>query len=518
MDTTLDAEELKRVLLVTVGQRRSAEGISIQEVANLLEAATQLQPEVKRFDEEINAELRRMANRLFRDYPNLLAELVEALAEITRDDSRDEEEEEDSEDDSDPLQVGEVKTESERRRAASALLLSALRSRARALAQGRSSSGGRGGKVLRFLADRLPPDETLLQLGSQIVTRGHLRTLIRGPRSFVMGAPQVYARFRRQRLKEADLFIPEARDATEIRRISAEETDIVILTMLTNARRLLSQRRSWQNLPDWLERIRDEYLTQVFVDEATDFSAVQLKCTMELCHPQLRSWFICGDFHQRITSYGIADRSEIDWLAKEAGASIEVRQVDIPYRQSAKLKNLADALSGRDVDQGDNTATLERPADQEVWPLLGENLNGNSLADWLSKRIGEIERTVGKLPSIAIFVDGEYNIEPLVSLLRPKLAELNIPVAGLKDARDIGDDLEVRVFDIQHIKGLEFEAVFFVGMDKLAERLPDLFDNFLYVGVSRAATYLGLSCYGDLPSKLDHIRPHFGTVDWSPSI
>ena len=27
---------------------------------------------------------------------------------------------------------------------------------------------------------------------------------------------------------------------------------------------------------------------------------------------------------------------------------------------------------------------------------------------------------------------------------------------------------DVRVFDIQHIKGLEFEAVFFVGVDRLA--------------------------------------------------
>jgi len=32
----------------------------------------------------------------------------------------------------------------------------------------------------------------------------------------------------------------------------------------------------------------------------------------------------------------------------------------------------------------------------------------------------------------------------------------------------MGNENDVRVFDIQHIKGLEFEAVFFVGVDRLA--------------------------------------------------
>jgi hypothetical protein len=35
--------------------------------------------------------------------------------------------------------------------------------------------------------------------------------------------------------------------------------------------------------------------------------------------------------------------------------------------------------------------------------------------------------------------------------------------------------------------------VFFVGVDDLAERLPELFDKYLYVGTKRAATFLGLT-------------------------
>ena len=40
------------------------------------------------------------------------------------------------------------------------------------------------------------------------------------------------------------------------------------------------------------------------------------------------------------------------------------------------------------------------------------------------------------------------------------------------------------MFDIQYIKGLEFEAVFFVGVDQLAANQPELFDKYLYVGTT----------------------------------
>ena len=56
---------------------------------------------------------------------------------------------------------------------------------------------------------------------------------------------------------------------------------------------------------------------QVFVDEATDFSAVQLGCMIELAHPLLQSWFACGDLQQRLTTHGLEDLSELEWLKKD---------------------------------------------------------------------------------------------------------------------------------------------------------------------------------------------------------
>jgi hypothetical protein len=151
----------------------------------------------------------------------------------------------------------------------------------------------------------------------------------------------------------------------------------------------------------------------------------------------------------------------------------------------------------------------------DVWPLLGEGLSEDRLAVWLAGRIHEVEAAIGRLPSIGVFVDGDDLIDPLVSATQSILAKRNIPIVGCKEGRVAGDAREVRVFGVQHIKGLEFEAVFFVGIDGLARRIPDLFQRFFYVGVTRAATYLGLTCAGVLPNPLEAVRSHFSTDTWA---
>jgi len=83
------------------------------------------------------------------------------------------------------------------------------------------------------------------------------------------------------------------------------------------------------------------------------------------------------------------------------------------------------------------------------------------------------------------------------------------------DGRIIGNDDDIRVFDVKHLKGLEFEAVFFIAIDALAEAKPDLFDKYLYVGATRAAAYLGITCNRHLPSRLETLRGLLST-DWKP--
>ena len=72
------------------------------------------------------------------------------------------------------------------------------------------------------------------------------------------------------------------------------------------------------------------------------------------------------------------------------------------------------------------------------------------------------------------------------------------------------------MFDVRHVKGLEFEAVFYLGIDELAKALPDLFERYFFVGVSRAATYLGVTCENVLPDAMEKVRGHFETGGWAP--
>ena len=111
-------------------------------------------------------------------------------------------------------------------------------------------------------------------------------------------------------------------------------------------------------------------------------------------------------------------------------------------------------------------------------------------------------------------MDGEERIDPLVNSLKPFLAERNLQVVGCRYGRDVGNAQEVRVFDIGHIKGLEFEAVFFISVDDLAKRVPDLFHKFIYVGLTRAATFLGVTCKTSLPESLTFVRPLFLRGTW----
>jgi hypothetical protein len=507
-------ESVRKAVLNLQRTLGNGKQITLSDIFSLFDQSEGLQSEIKRLGDQISGDTKKIVNKLLNTHRKMLDEIVAALPTI-----RGDEEEETDEEPDDTVET--APTPANARLEALNILMSALRNWARAMAEGRRAIGGQSGRVIEFVKSRLPADGEFANVGASIATRLRLRTLVQAPRTFVLGVPAMYARFRRQAVREERHF--RLSDATTNflarNRISPDEADVLLLVTLRNARRIIQypDGRRMENVTqhDWLENIKSRYLMQVFVDEATDLSAVQLACTIELANPRLRSWFACGDLRQRITANGIQDRSEIDWLNRTAGIQIDIREIDIGYRQSQRLRDLADALAALDADGQVTTKAPRGSEEADVWPLLGEGLSGDKLAAWLAERIDEVERAIGRLPSIAVFVDGDDLIDPLVTATQRILAERNIPIVGCKEGRVVGDARQVRVFDIQHIKGLEFEAVFFVGIDGLARRIPDLFQRFFYVGVTRAATYLGLTCDAVLPERIEPVRSHFRTDSWA---
>ena len=250
---------------------------------------------------------------------------------------------------------------------------------------------------------------------------------------------------------------------------------------------------------------------QVLVDEATDFSAVELACMYALSHPALKSFFLCGDINQRLTATGIRDAAAMDWVCP----GIARETISISYRQSRRLVDLAGAIATLGGSRPDDMALPKGHRNEGVAPVWRDGLDDEDcVAAWLAARIGEIERMIGTAPTIAVMVDREDRVELLAKALKRHLEDINLTAEACRDGQVLGNDRSVRVFDIKHIKGLEFEAAFFVGLDATMRRLPDLYPKYLYVGATRACTYVGVTFDGKRPEALDPLAPHF-SEDWT---
>jgi DNA helicase IV len=258
-----------------------------------------------------------------------------------------------------------------------------------------------------------------------------------------------------------------------------------------------------------LRTVRSLYRSQIVVDEATDFSPLQLACMAQLADPAIESFVACGDFNQRVTVWGTRSENELRWVFPD----FDIRSIVVTYRHSRQMNDFARALRSLSGAGGADAELPEHLSTDGYDPVVAKALEGGDRVTWLAARICEIEQTTGKLPSIAVFVPSEDEVQPIALALNNALSGQNIRCVACPSGQVRGQDNDVRVFDVQHIKGLEFEAVFFVDVDELARRYPDLFDKFLYVGATRAATYLGLTSRADLPTKLAQLTSEFG-VSW----
>ena len=113
------------------------------------------------------------------------------------------------------------------------------------------------------------------------------------------------------------------------------------------------------------------------------------------------------------------------------------------------------------------------------------------------------------VPSIAVLVNDEAQVEPLAAALNELLEDISLSAVACKDGKVVGNERDVRVFNIQHIKGMEFEAVFFIGLDETIRNKSDLYPKYLYVGATRAATYLGVTFRGGVSGEVRTLAPHF---------
>ena len=390
--------------------------------------------------------------------------------------------------------------------------VTAYRAALRALA--RSQTGGRrirlgtrNAVVLENVGREDLTQEQLLDISESLRILGRARSLLTVAKRYVFDVPRRYRAFRRLRTREAKWF---ASDHELRNSINEVELDTVLLASLKAARELLSrseirsnvQSRSWS----LLEPVLALYKNQVLADESTDFSVLQLACMANLAHPSTNSFFASGDFNQRLTTLGISTFDEVRWVIPNAN----FKHLSVLFRQSKRLQALSDKLL-RIFEPTNVSAGVSSDINgNEVAPVLLEgHADLNSLAEWLASRAREIERSLGQMPSLAIFVPTEANVEPLANALNIQFRDDSLQAVACVKGQIKGQDTDLRVFDVRHVKGLEFEAAFFTSIDVLAREMPDQFARYLYVGATRAATYLGVTCETALPSEMYPLRDEF---------
>lgn len=513
-DAATQLREAKTPEVLSVGARlqdilsRAADGALVAMFGSMAVEIAKVQALVSSLkegsDAKIKAALNLQLNRN-RAFLDELARVIDSLQQVQATDADDQDDPDaDEEDDATAPRTG--------RAAALNAYMQAVRAQARAAASKRTvSKTSRNGKIIEWLGDRGLTEADRAEVGASLLVQASARRFVNPVKRYLDGIPKRYRAFRRERQPTNTWY---RREGFEVRDIHPLELDIVLLAILRAAGDLISRPNVQRNIdsPAWssLQPILRHYRNQILVDEATDFSPIQLASMAALAHPRLRSFFACGDFNQRLTTWGARSADDLKWVF----ADFDIKEITVSYRQSKQLNDLARAMI-RAVSGTEQNANLPAHMDSVgVAPaLLEQATNAETIVGWLADRIREIERFVGQLPSTAIFVNTEDDVALVADALNTALAEHNIQVIACREGQAVGQESSVRVFDIQHIKGLEFEAVFFIGIDQLATLHPALFDKYLYVGTTRAATYLGVTCQSSLPSAIESLRPHF-CQDW----
>lgn len=342
------------------------------------------------------------------------------------------------------------------------------------------------------------------------VTKGIVANILRE-------IPMVYKKYRREQLNSKSTnwnltILDELVKKDRNSRIHSDE-QALLLVLVNNI--ILKISKSFQvqfnsiNHP-YVNGFKNHCKPVIGVDEATDFTIIDLLAINSLGHPELSSVTLSGDLMQRMTSEGLTSWQDFTQLIPNS----EVKNLKVSYRQSPTLLSLAKAIYQKSTGQKANYESYIEKDDAEPKPLMLISSNEVEKLQWIADRIHEIYRAYGdSIPSIAIFLPEENQLETFASQLGglDTLADVGILVKACRDGQVLGDKNTVRVFSIKVIKGLEFESVFFHNIDELQKQnlASDLFLKYLYVGLSRATFYLGLTISNILPDEISFIADNF---------
>ena len=232
------------------------------------------------------------------------------------------------------------------------------------------------------------------------------------------------------------------------------------------------------------------------IDEITDFCECDIYAMESLLNNEYNSLTLSGDLMQRLTTSGITSWDNVKPLVK----NIKVVEMKTSYRQSTKLLKVAKDLYLDTIGQEPNYVAYMKST-KVPKPIAYISSNERDKIEWIEKRISEVYKAYGKqLPSIAIFLNSKDDIPRFVRELEDTdfAIDNGIGVIDGSAGNVLGTKNQIRVYPIDVVKGMEFDVVFFHNIDKNSSE-SDMVKRYIYVGVSRAAFFLGITLEEETP-------------------
>jgi superfamily I DNA/RNA helicase len=368
-----------------------------------------------------------------------------------------------------------------------------------------------------YIEDIKTSDKTTVDdIGQQAFFKKYFEKMTKGVVSNVLRPIQTqYKKFRRQKnlimplLTEKGLVDLDDLLKDNIR-LYKEEQDFLIYFVFEFCRRLQAYSKTMFDESNYafIASYKANTKGLVAVDEATDFSVFELAAMRTLTYHKFNSITLSGDIMQRMETKGIKSWDEFTSIFP----TTTIADLTVSYRQTPVLLDLAKAIYKQNTGLDAPFVSYTEASKNDSKPILYIQNDFDKKSEWLVERIIEINRMYDRnFPSVAIFVKNDAEATKLADALNDNqtLEDENIEALACVKGRILGDKNCVRIFDIQYIKGLEFEAVFFMDIDDLGDLNSDLVNKYIYVGVSRATFFLGVTATQTLPDDLNYMLPHF---------
>jgi hypothetical protein len=379
----------------------------------------------------------------------------------------------------------------------------------------------RNKELLEKLSDYLKTDK-LESFGIRLFFKRNFEKPTKGLEANLFGEiPAVYKQFRRgffvpksKLLTDTGLSVFESNLKQGNKHLYPEEADYILAFIFGLSKRLYQDRKLYwkQSSHRYLETYKDNIRGVVAVDEATDFSIWELVVMTQLSHPLFGSTTLSGDLMQRFTSKGIKNWESYAKLFKDT----EIKDLKIAYRQTAKLIDIAAGIYNQYLKKEATFKSHFKDDPLDPDPLIFTNKDDDKKHAWLVDRIMDIQRLYGKnFPSVAIFVNNDMEAMALAKSLNKfdKLEEIGVEAVACVEGKILGDRQSVRIYSAEYIKGLEFGAVFYYNLDSI-DIDKDLMFKYVYVGLSRANLFLGVTTNRPFEGELSYLNRYFKDGNW----